>query len=195
VYEPLDPPVTPGQHYFTLDELRAERPDTADADDETLERQQTLAEELMEAATGIGFIPRTRIETVTSSTSGLLRLARPYVRRIAGVEEAGTAWTPERVGELWFENSYIVGVPGWGTTVTVTYEHGMDAPPERVRRAVMTATRIWALRGPVDERATQIGTDAGGTINLATPGLAGFITGIPEFDATIAFYRRPGRLA
>ena len=71
-----------------------------------------------------------------------------------------------------------------GTQVAVTYTHGYDLPPYRIRRAAMIATRVWTTKGPVDDRATQIAAD-GATINLATPGVLGSVTGIPEVDAAI----------
>ena len=187
-YEPLDEPVQddghPG-HYFTVDELRDEQgmnddgigPDEAPDDD--LERNRDVAEAVIEQWTQVAFIPRRAVEVV-----GLVpyKLGRPLVREIEAVDDDGTTWTPEQIGDAEIERGWIYGVPAGAT---VTYTHGYEQPPARIRRAAMIATRVWTLRGPVDDRATQIAVE-GATINLATPGLLGSLTGIPEVDAAIA---------
>lgn len=186
-YLPLDPPVTADQHYFTVDELRAEQDIPASYPDEAIEPNRDLAEQVIEHACGAAFIPRRRAETTTVGFSGRLYLLQPLVREIEAVSENGVDWTPEQVAGL---HGSLLGTQ-WapGTTVTVTYTHGYDSPPFRVRRAAMTATRIWTTKGPVDDRATQIAAD-GATVNLATPGLQGSVTGIPEVDAAISQYDR-----
>ena len=97
--------------------------------------------------------------------------------------------------EVLIANGVIVGIR-WspGQPLTVTYTHGYDTPPARIRRAAMIATRIWTTRGPVDDRATQIAAD-GATVNLATPGLPGSVTGIPEVDAAIRQHDRRALIA
>jgi hypothetical protein len=195
VYEPLDPPVTPGHHYFTLDELREEREVSDTASDAVIERQRDLAEQVIEHGTGIAFIPRVRTDRVMSETTGLLRLSARFPRQILSVTDEGVAWANERIADaLSIENRYVLGF-GWGRRIVITYEHGMEEPPERIRRAAMIATSTWVNTGPIDTRATQVPTEAGGAINLATPGLLGFNTGIPEVDTAIKYYRGPVRLA
>jgi len=187
-WAPLDEPVYPGAHYFTLEELRAEQ-DIPEAQypDDAVEPNRDLAEQVLEQSSGEAFLPRWRIERLRPLDSGHYRLAAPLVRGLAAVTVDGEPWT----GAVTLDGNYLTGV--YGDDVVVTYAHGYDFPPARVRRAAMIATRIWTTRGPVDDRATQLASD-GATINLATPGQRGSVTGIPEVDAVIDSFWRPGRL-
>jgi hypothetical protein len=60
-----------------------------------------------------------------------------------------------------------------------------------VKEAAMLWVRELLVKGPVTDRATQIPTEDGGVINLATPGLFGSTTGIPAVDEVISEYRHP----
>jgi hypothetical protein len=197
MHEPLDPPVTDGEHYFTIDELRVEQgvPETDEAGDEVVERARRLAEETIEHGTGRAFIPRLRTELVYGQPFGLTPLSKPAVREIISVTVNGQPWNADQLAmgfPLGRRNLYGLAM---GTEAVVVYSHGMDFPPRRIRRAAMIATRIWVQRGPVDDRATQLPTDTGGAVNLATPGMLGSIVGIPEVDAAIKSYRYAPRLA
>lgn len=198
IYSPLDPPVEEGAHYFTLDELRAEQDIPADQyPDAVVEPNRTLAEEVIEQACGCAFIPRRRWQNGRKTGAGWIRLNAPLVRVVEQIVVDGVAWTDEQLAGVQLEGGYLLGagVGAWSLPqrVAITYTHGYETPPARIRRAAMIATRVWTIKGPVDDRATQIAAD-GATVNLATPGLLGSITGIPEVDATIAMFARPGRL-
>lgn len=184
---PLDPPVTPDQHYFTLTELRAEQDLPAVYTDEQVTPNRDLAEQVIEHACGAAFLPRRRAEQHTVSMSGRLYLMQPLIREIEAVNENGVDWPPEQVATLGTSLTGLQWAPG--SVVTVTYTHGYDVAPFRIRRASMIATRIWTTKGPVDDRATQFAAD-GATVNLATPGVLGSVTGIPEVDAAISQYDR-----
>lgn len=73
----------------------------------------------------------------------------------------------------------------WGQ-LAVAYEHGESVPD--VRRVCAILARHRLLKGPLDDRATQISVEGGGSVNLLTPGLLGSITGIPEVDVFISRY-------
>jgi hypothetical protein len=191
---PLDPPVKNGDHYFTLDDFRAETDlDDVEATDEDVTRNRDLAEEVIEHATGIAWLPRRGSEMVRSA-SGRVRLGRSAARDLEGLVYGTTTLDAAGlVGQgVWTDGRWLLGYVG-EVPATLTYTYGFETPPLRIRRAAMTAARIWTLRGPVDDRATQIAAD-GATINLSTPGLQGSITGIPEVDATIRAYRNPATL-
>ena len=190
----LDPPVVTDDHYFTLEEFRAETDlDDVEATDEDVERNRALAEEVLEHATGVAWLPRRAIESVRTDT-GRWRLQHSFVRELESMAYGETTLDPAALTEQGVSTNgrwllgYYGGIPG-----ELTYTYGFEAPPQRIRRAAMTAARIWTLRGPVDDRATQIAAD-GATINLSTPGVQGSITGIPEVDATIRAYRNQGTL-
>jgi hypothetical protein len=190
-FEPLDPPATDGAHYFTLEELRAEQDVPETYPDSAVIPNQELAEQVIEHACGAAFIPRRRTEITEADARGLVHLAKPFGRQVEQVtDEYGNVWGPTELEDVLIANGVLIGIR-WAPRqpLTVTYTHGYDAAPARVRRAAMIATKVWTERGPVDDRATQIAAD-GATINLATPGLQGSVTGIPEVDATLRQYDR-----
>jgi hypothetical protein len=165
---------TPGN--FTTDQLVAIR---------------TLAEDALEDACGVAFVPRLRTETLSGTGAVTTILDRPYVRAIRSASIDGVALTSTELLALRYSQSGTIynasrWTAGWGNTVVV-YEHGHSHPPERVSRACRLLAKTWLVRGPVDERATQMATEVG-TINLATPGRFGSTFGIPEVDAVVAEY-------
>lgn len=73
----------------------------------------------------------------------------------------------------------------WGR-LTVAYEHG--EPVADVRRVCAILARHRLIKGPLDDRATQISVEGGGSVNLLTPGIQGSITGIAEVDSFLQRY-------
>ena len=187
VYAPLDPPADTDARYFSVAEFRAEQ-DVAEpaASDQQVEAMGALAAEVIERAAGVAFIPRRAVERLRLCVGQPVRLRHPLVRELEEVTVDGAAWSLDDIeGTLSVDGGWVTGLStGRGV---LAYTHGYDHPPLRIRRAAMILTRVWLLRGPVDDRATQIATD-GATINLATPGVFGSLTGIPEVDAAIAAY-------
>ena len=190
-YQPLDPPATDGAHYFTLEELRLEQDVPGSYPDSAVEPNQELAEQVIETACGAAFIPRRRVEITAADRRGVVHLSKPFGREVEQVTDTyGNTWDEAELEHVLINGGAITGISfAAGQPLTVTYTHGYETPPARVRRAAMIATRIWTTRGPVDDRATQIAAD-GATVNLATPGLAGSVTGIPEVDAAIRQHDR-----
>lgn len=72
--------------------------------------------------------------------------------------------------------------------VVIEYEHGLDAPPEDLRRAalVRARTRLNIHRSGVPDRATSFTLAEGGTFRLDMPGP--HKTGLPEVDAIYGRY-------
>jgi len=188
-HEPVDAPVTDGAHYFTLDELRLEQDVPATYPDSAVTPNRDLAEQIIENGCGVAFLPRRRVETGVADEAGRVHLEAPLGREVELItDQAGSTWDPAALTDVAIGASTVLGLR-WtpGTLVTVTYTHGYESPPARIRRAAMIATKVWTLRGPVDDRATQVAVE-GATVNLATPGVLGSITGIPEVDAAIDAY-------
>jgi hypothetical protein len=73
----------------------------------------------------------------------------------------------------------------WGD-LTISYEHG--APLADAGRVCAILARHRLLKGPLDDRATQLAVEGAGTINLLTPGIQGSVTGIAEVDVFIQRY-------
>lgn len=195
---PLDPPVTPDAHYFSVEELRGEQEVGEEFTESEIEANRNLAEEVIEQACGVAFLPRRHIERIEPLGNGALRLSRRLVRELEAFAIDAEEWTEDEIADrLRMDGSYVIGLGVWGLNgrrITTTYTHGYDVPPLRIRRAAMIATRIWTEKGPIDDRAIQLETEVGGRINLLTPGKFGSITGIPEVDAAIQDYRYTGYL-
>jgi hypothetical protein len=79
---------------------------------------------------------------------------------------------------------YSAGWTAGRRNVIVGYEHGLDRPPERIKRGALLLLKRWLVEGPVDDRTTSMSNDDG-TFSLATPGRGGSIFGLPELDAAI----------
>lgn len=183
----LDPAAATGLAYFTIDELRIRYPELTDANypDPLVDEYRQLAEEAFEDAARRAFVPRATTEPAgQGSPYGGRRLLRRDIRRVlAATDDAGT--TIDIAGAR-IRNGWVDGLPAG--RISVTYEYGLDAPPRRVKQAVMVLTRQWLLKGPIDDRQTQLPTESGGAINLATPGLLGSTFGLPEVDACVRLY-------
>lgn len=180
--------------YFTPDELRA-RFTTVTEDkfsDDLVAAKIALAEETIERACDVAFIPREATAAVTSvDGSGLLSLPNNRVREVTDVASSTSGDLDASTARIVAGGYLERATAGWpaGETITVTYTHGYDEPPLRILEAAKLYARTLILDGPIDKRATQMPAADGGVINLLTPGLRGSITGIPEVDAAIAQYR------
>lgn len=178
--------------YFTAAELGARDGALEAKAVGELEELRVLAEDSIEHAARVAFVPR--VHTAVFSGRGVFELyaAHHRVRRIvtALVDGAVLDIAQARVvGDLrlWRPG----GWPAGRANLLVTYEHGHDVPPPRIKQAALTLAKVWGLRGPVDARATQIETGDGSTINLATPGILGAQFGIPEVDQAVRAYGEP----
>lgn len=178
--------------YFTLAELRASDPVLADVTkypDAALGRVRSLAQESLEDACGVAFVPRSSTETVSGDGSQVLFVSRPYVRSLTAAAVGAIALNI--TGVTAYGDSGLYRAAGWPAglgNVQVTYEHGYTAPPLRVAAAAKILARTLLLQGPVSDRATQISGVDGAIINLATPGFRGATFGLPEVDVVVAHY-------
>ncbi len=174
------------------------------SNDQLLEIRTTV-EDTLEHACGRAFVPRYERFTSIGGCSPL-RL-KPFLRAIRGVTAGGVAYTTDQLAALVFdENGFLYGPGDYGysglvdgepfypagTGLIVRYEHGMDEPPWRVRKAALLLAQTWIVKGPVDDRVTTMSSpDTGITAALAVPGRGGSIVGVPEVDAVINEYRIP----
>jgi hypothetical protein len=185
----------PDTPYFTAAEFRTRYPDLTESryPDATIDAWRTTAEQAFEKAAGVAFVPRQATEALyaANGTDRVLKANHRLVRAVStATDSAGDAVD---VTDSLADGSWLSLTNGWPLDdgpVTVTYTYGYDAPPEPVKQAVMMLTRVWMVEGPVTARATQIPTDTGGTINLATPGQFGSEFGVPAVDEILELYRR-----
>jgi hypothetical protein len=181
----------PDTPYFTVEEFRARYPDLDDPPwtDAKIETSRELAEQAFEDAAGRAFVPRTATDRlgIKARLDGSRRLARRDVRELTSATNVdGDAVDVD--GAL-LTDGWLRVTTGWPTgVVTVTYTYGLDEPPLRVKQAVMVLARYWMLKGPIDDRNTQLAIEGGGAINLATPGVFGSLFGLPEVDVCVQIY-------
>lgn len=95
-------------------------------------------------------------------------------------------WTVNRLGMV----STGKDVTQAGSTLTVAIRYGFTNPPAKIAQAGMVRLRnlMASESSGIPDRATTWQPEEGGTFRLATPGMSGFETGIPEVDATLKRY-------
>lgn len=146
-----------------------------------------------ENITGQAWVPRYRREEIAGTGNDTLvcdEVAIRTVRSVRAYSSDGTtytSWTAAEIAELTFTAHGTIIRPGvWakGTKYVVEYEHGHDRPTADLRDAAITRLRhrLNSHRSGIPDRATSMSTEQGQTFALATPGLRGFVTGIPDVD-------------
>lgn len=179
--------------YFTVSELRARYPDITEArwSDDDVEEMRDTAESAIEEACGVAFTPRTETVTLSGSGSLLLELGRPRLRTVASATDSGDAMTLTDLAIVPPSSAYLPGTWTSGVSnLSVTFTHGYDSPPLRVKQAAMMLTKAWLVQGPIDERLMSVATEEG-ILRQATPGFSGSEFGIPEVDQVVKRYRWP----
>lgn len=143
-----------------------------------------------EVAVNDVFSPRARTETVRVGGGGWLPLAGARPRRVVSALTDDVALDPASIcldEDLGFARAPGVG---HGTRVTISYEYGMDRPPDDVTRAVAILASSIVTKGPWDDRGYVVGDD-GGTQRLLTAGVGKAMFSIPEVEACARRYRIP----
>lgn len=176
--------------------------------DANIRAARTLAEQALEDACGVSFVPRYRREITSGNYQDTIMLQRPRPTLLRSITVTGVVLTAADLAQvvmlptgalyrpaLWGGMSYYGGaaiwgsqnVPGGGTgNVVVVYEHGYPTPPMRVARAALLLARRWLVDSPVDERTTQVTTE-GGTISFMAAGGVGSFD-LPEVVACVQQY-------
>ena len=141
-----------------------------------------------ERITGRSFVPRTRrVEAVSFGPDEPHLIPFADVLTVGAVTGAGGELVTvgvERIGVavlLW-------DVPAGAFTVDVRY--GFPVVPDDIRAAGILRLRslLFAQRSGIPDRATSFQPAEGGTYTLATPGMRGSRTGIPDVDAVLSDY-------
>ncbi|MEU4714686.1 hypothetical protein AB0F73_13655 [Micromonospora purpureochromogenes] len=176
-----------GGPLFTIPELRASDEDLTAARFGTAEVR--LAREVVEAEfqriTGRSFTPRTAYLAAADFPAPGELLPFRDVRSVTALGPSTGPLAVERIGPY----GYAPELPEGTTGVEVAY--GFTSTPEGIHRAGMLYAR-WLLneeRSSIPDRATSFQPGDGGTYTLATPGRAGYETGIPTVDAVLEGFR------
>lgn len=178
-----------GGYYFTVGEFKAAYP--SDTGVQALSAAaiadaRALAEEIIERACRVAFVPRAKRLTLSGQNRARLTIPLYRVRAITQATVNGAVVDPASIAQADSSAYRLYWLRGFGNIV-VTVEHGYDEPPLEIKEAAMTLTKHRAIKGPIDDRAIGIPTD-GGIVTLATPGLRGAVTGLPSVDQAIAQY-------
>jgi hypothetical protein len=182
-----------GGFLFSIADARAVKPleNTTTFTTAKIVAARTLAEQALEDACGVAFVPRYTRETLTGYGATTLVARWPRVRTVRSATVDDTALTVGELADLKVLPSGEIYNPGRWTngfaSTVVAYEHGYDSPPLRVSRACLLLAKNWLVDGPIDDRATSLSTDDG-IVTLATPGLRGSTFGIPEVEAVVQEY-------
>lgn len=164
-------------------ELPADRWDAATVVDA---RERVSAE--FERITGRAFVPRTRTVPVTVADGCPVWLPFRDVLSVEVRDDTGTVVpdvTSESVGPLTTVSGLDSG------TYAVDVRFGFGAVPDDIRGAALLRIRslLFAGASGIPDRATSFQPAEGGTYRLATAGMRGSETGIPDVDAVLARYR------
>lgn len=185
-----------GAHYVTLPEIRAESglDDTQRFPRALLEEIRDEYEDLIERVCGVSFVRRYERDQLDGTTGSVLRLSRIRPRTVLSVTVNGTAKTTTEFtlydhGEIrWDVNTFPApdGTNGY-RNVAVAYEHGLDAPPPKLRREILKAIRSEALSRKSDLPTNQISqVHEGMTVRFSTPDPKnGRPTGILSLDPVL----------
>lgn len=184
----------PDTPYFTPAEFKAAYPDDAEVealDDEVIDAKRVTAEEIIEGldtedGTHVAWVERTETFTAPGG-SDVIEIPRYFLRSVTGITIDGEE---QEVDDLVIDGFGIYGATWPRFPMDVTVTHGAPALPARLKDAAILLTYHRAVKGPIDDRATGRLTPEGSVVTLATPGLRGAVTGIPEVDGAIAQHRK-----
>jgi len=177
-----------GGFLFTVRDAEARLPDL---DAAAHRAGRTLAEEALEDACGVAFVPRYALDTYDGNGRTLLRPRRRHVRKVRSVTVDGVAYTPEQLAEVKIsETGRLYSPAGWPTgygNIVIGYEHGYDFPPARAGNAALLLLERWRADQPTGERVVAGSIDRV-SFRLAVAGKDGEVFDVPEANAIVAMY-------
>lgn len=182
-----------GGHICSLADVRAgdsEFADKARFSAPKLAAARAYVEDEFEQITGRSFVRRVAEIVEWADGSGLWVTGLSDSPKLLSVTVDGVA---ADVTTYSVDGNGVVEGPALevaGSVVVARVEYGLTAVPEDVKRVAGIRVRsvVSQRDSGVPDRATSIVSPDGGQVNLATPGRAGYETGIPEVDAVLARY-------
>lgn len=191
-----------GGFYFTIAELRAwdtALTSTSKYPDDKIVDTRNFVEEEFEDNCNRAFVPRFGREILRGDGTDTLYLTNPEPFTVTKLIVDGTDITSTAVLEIdqgfpkiLYRRDDVWPAPSSTSTsstsnITIEYEYGPANPPFRIVEAAKKRARskLVAQASRIDERATYMQVDGFGSFTLATPGMRGSITGIPEVDKVL----------
>jgi hypothetical protein len=197
-----------GGFYFSIAELRAydkALENTTKYPTAALVEARAYVEAEFEDICDRAFVPRFYRETgiVSDRDTNLLWTEKPEVIRI-------TSFLVDNVDQMgWVNSNYIkkdkyspralvvtdsaIGAM-YAQDITAEYEFGMTQVPLPIKQKALKRAKmvLTGQNSTIDERATTMMIPDVGTVNLATPGLRGSETGVPDIDVVLWRYKIDG---
>lgn len=187
-------PVTYGAHLCTIAQVRAADralADTAKYPDAKITEAIETAEQTIEQAAHVAFIPHERTYTTLGSGTARLLLPDNAIRAVTSVMVGGVALTEAELAAL--------VVREWGAidrsviwtadaAIVVTYQHGLDTPPGPIMKSCIILAVEELIPSAIPARATA--TTVGDQMYRITVAGRDGETGIPYVDTAIARFGR-----
>ncbi|CAB4218402.1 hypothetical protein UFOVP1608_26 [uncultured Caudovirales phage] len=183
-----------GGHLFEIADFRAVDSVLVDADaypSAKIRQARVNAEQTIETAAHVAFVPRVSTRTLSGDNTTTLVVPDSHIRSIYSVSIDDVDLTEGEMLYVEIEDSGIIKRTDgnlWTDgfkNIVIRYEHGWDAPPERIRKAAMLLAYEALVPSQLNPRATSQSTDLGEfRISVANMDKDRF-TGIPEVDAAI----------
>jgi hypothetical protein len=178
-----------GGFLATVAEIRAESPlsNATTYPTASILTARTTAEQALEDACGVAFVPRYARETRNGNGSTDLLPNHPKPISVTTLTLDGTTETDAVVDT---ERGTFYRESGWGTTrqgVVVKYAHGYQFPPANCSKVIAKLTKWLLVDSPLNDRATNIVSDEG-TQFLITAGVRNAVFSIPDANSFIAEY-------
>ena len=178
-----------GGFLASVAEIRAESPlsNTTTYPTTSIIAARTIAEQALEDACDVAFVPRYAREVRNGNGSTDILPFRPLPRSVISAVVDGTTVTDVVIDQ---ERGTFYRAAGWGSTrqgVTLKYEAGYAYPPANCAQVVAKLVKFLLVDSPANDRATSIASDEG-TQFLVTAGVRGAIFNIPIANAFVESY-------
>lgn len=186
-----------GSEYFSISELRnsdSVLQNTSKYPTSKLISTRLAVESEFEGICGRSFVPRYAREVLYGSGTGTLWLSYPEPLRMISCAVGDDDWSDKELTAADY-NLRILTLPygtAWprGSKIVIEYEYGKPEVPVRIKEAALKRAKYSLVSGQsrIDERATVMNIPEFGNFVLATPGVRGSYTGIPEVDVVLDDY-------
>lgn len=185
-----------GGEFFTLRELRGSDSvltNTTKYPTEKLRDARLAVEAEFEGICGRSFMPRYARERLVGNGDGELWVSNAQPFKVLSCSVNGEDWSDKEFTTPPY-NLRVLGVSegSWprGSQVVIEYVYGMPHVPRRIKNAAIKRAKYSLVSNlsRIDERATVMNIPDFGNFVLATPGMRGSYTGIPEVDVVLQDY-------
>lgn len=193
-----------GGFYFSIAELRAS--DSALTvsrfPNQALIDSRLSVENEFEDICGQAFVPRFASEWVTDSYDYEIYTSEYNPRKLTAMKVNGTSYDLTNWETLGYvkkrdsnRHGFLLSGPALpavytGNDVYIEYEYGMPQVPYPIKEKALRRAKLnlLGMASTIDPRATTMILPDIGSVNLATPGMRGLETGIPDIDVVLRRY-------